>query len=233
MRSLPTVLLTSSLLAAACSSSTSSSPASDAPGPGDAPSTAEDAASQEPSPTEPAPDGGAPADASADGGGEPAKDLRLYPLDVGRRWTWSLVSVGAGYAICPPGTREAEVLEKATTAGKSAFLVRGYCTGVPATYLAEESGGVVGLYQGSWGTFLKLPPVEGAQWSYFNASYRWEKAGTVTVAAGTFDDCWSAVQNVAYLNETTYCPGIGAVRVRFADLAGNGWNGEVSAMTPP
>lgn len=232
MRSHTVALLSAALLAAACSSSSTPSTGSGAPPAPSESAVADggDDTAHDPSPTEPIGDSGPPGDGAAS---EPPEDLRLYPLDVGRRWTWNIASVGAGYAICPPGTRDAEVLEKTTTAGKNAYLIRGYCTGVPASYVAEESAGIVGLYQGAWATFLKLPPAEGEAWSYFNASYHWEKAGTVTVAAGTFDDCWTTVQNVTYLNETTYCPGIGAVRVRFADLAGNGWNGEVTAMAGP
>ncbi len=66
-------------------------------------------------------------------------------------------------------------------------------------------------------------------WDYFNTSYTWESAGSVTMPAGTFNDCWTARQNVSYTAYQTYCPGVGMVESYSEDLAGNGWTAQLAS----
>lgn len=185
-----------------------------------------------PAGTEPPADG-APADApEEDGPASPqTKDDRLYPLDVGRTWTFAVENHGAGYAGCPAGTRVARVLEEKLQSGKRAFVVQTHCSNIEPTYLADDPTGVLGYYQGAWSPFLATPPVEGKSWKYFNATFEWRRAGSVTVAAGTFEGCWIAAQANGYKNETTLCPGVGPVRVDFSDLNGDGVKAELQSTT--
>jgi hypothetical protein len=95
-------------------------------------------------------------------------------------------------------------------------------------YLAKGPGEEIHFYyQGSWLRVIAEPIQVGSSWDYFNTSYTWQDAGSVTVAAGTFSDCWTAAQNVRYVAYQTYCRGVGMVRSYSQDLAGNGWDAEL------
>jgi hypothetical protein len=67
------------------------------------------------------------------------------------------------------------------------------------------------------GTWLMLiDPVlkDGHSWSYGGyTTYTWKRETSVTVPAGTYTDCWTAVSSVSTFPTSTYCRGIGPVHV--------------------
>jgi hypothetical protein len=178
-------------------------------------------------------DGGTPStpgtDASKDDSTAPA-EARLYPLEVGHKWTYDVAAVGGG-AVCTPGTRSSEVKAKRTVSGREAFEVSSFCAAAGTSTLAVDGDKVQVLYNGTWLTVTDPRLEDGHQWTFYNTSYTWRRETSVTVPAGTFDDCWTAVQNVSYSAFTTYCRGVGPVRSYSRDLNGAGWDAKLSAKS--
>jgi hypothetical protein len=157
---------------------------------------------------------------------------KLYPLKTGASWTYKVTAVGGG-SVCAAGEYTSKVIGPKSVGGKDAFEVTGWCSASPGAQVIAPGAGdeVFFYYSGEWLTLLDGNVTEGYSWSYFNTSYKWKKEGAVTVPAGTYNDCWSAVQNVSYTAYTTYCRGIGPVRSYSADLNGAGWDAQLSATT--
>ncbi len=166
---------------------------------------------------------------------EPASDPSsspLFPLRAGASFTFSVKNVGRG-SSCATGTHIAKVSSKGKVRGRDAFDYGSFCSAAGSSTIAAGDGDAVLLdYGGNWLEMVHTPLEEGERWSYFNTSYTWKREASVSVAAGSFDDCWTAVQGVSYTAYQTYCRGVGLVRSYSKDLAGNGWDAELSAFDP-
>jgi hypothetical protein len=167
--------------------------------------------------------------AGASGAGGPSV---LLPLAVGYGWTYDVAAVGAG-SVCAAGQQSYQVVGSQSLAGRSAFEATNWCTGVAGTSFYAPGAGdeVFFYYGGAWLTLIDPTLEEGHSWDYFNTSYSWHQEPTVSVPIGTLSDCWTAVQNVSYTAYLTYCRGVGLVRSYSQDLAGNGWDAQLSAKT--
>jgi hypothetical protein len=56
---------------------------------------------------------------------------------------------------------------------------------------------------------------DGHSWSYGGyTTYTWQEQASVTVPAGTYTDCWTAVSSNTTFPTSTYCRGIGPVLVQ-------------------
>lgn len=147
-------------------------------------------------------------------------DERLYPLEVGRTWTYDVQST---YPSCPSGMRTTEVLGETNVDGKPAFRVVGICGDEVAMTVA---GNVVeSKYQSyPWLRLLDEPVEEGHTWTTTNGAAEfgmtYSYVGDVTTPAGTFSDCWRVTQEVSYTQDWTYCPGVGNVASTLVDLGG-------------
>jgi hypothetical protein len=108
-----------------------------------------------------------------------------------------------------------------------------FCTGIAGTndYAAAPSDEVDFYYQGAWLKVIDPVLTEGHSWPYFNTSYHWHRETSVTVPAGTYTDCWTAVQDVSYTAYLTYCRGAGLVHSFSSDLAGSGWDAKLASFT--
>jgi hypothetical protein len=176
-------------------------------------------------------DGGTGSDSGSGSGGGGGSHV-LYPLAVGNSWTYSVEAVGAG-SICAPGTHEQHVVSGNMAGGRAAFQMTNFCSGVTATYdySAGANDEVDFYYQTSWLTLVDPTLTEGHMWPYFNTSYHWHRETSVTVPAGTYTDCWTAVQDVSYSASLTYCRGVGLVRSYSSDLSGSGWDAKLASLT--
>jgi hypothetical protein len=156
----------------------------------------------------------------------------LYPMAVGDSWTFSVAAVGAG-SICAAGSHEQHVMSANAVGGRAAFQLTNFCTGVTGTYDYAVNGDneVDFYYQGSWLTLVDPNLTEGHMWPYFNTSYHWHRETSVTVPAGTYDDCWTAEQDVSYTAYLTYCRGVGLVRSYSSDLTGSGWDAKLASSS--
>jgi hypothetical protein len=158
---------------------------------------------------------------------EAGADERIDPIEVGRRWTYAITELGS-YPLCPAGTHTGGALEAATVAGKQAIEVQSACANIAPAYYAVDGDLVQVDVDGAWLTSLASPVQDGLTWSRGAESFTWHSVAPVTVPAGTFDDCWSATQNVTYAAFAVFCRGVGPVRWYTKDAEGNGYDAELT-----
>jgi hypothetical protein len=165
------------------------------------------------------------ANSSSSGSGT---DDRIDPIALGRSWTYEVEEIGT-FAYCPSGSHTGETIAEVEKNGKQAFEVTSLCQNLPSSLYAVEGDVVFVDYQDTWVLALDAPVEEGHTWSNGASTFTWHDEGSVTVPAGTFDDCWRATQNVAYEAYTIFCRGVGPVHWRSVDLTGNGFDAVLTA----
>jgi hypothetical protein len=166
-------------------------------------------------------------DATEDGG-TAGPDDRIDPIEVGRIWTYDIQQLGT-YPLCPGGVHSGTALGAMLVDGKQAIQVQSACANAGSAYYAV-AGDVVQIdEQGTWRLALDAPVQEGHTWSDGTSTFTWHSVGSVTVPAGTFEDCWSATENVAYPAYAIFCRGVGPVRWYTKDAQGNGYDAQLHA----
>ena len=175
------------------------------------------------------PDGGGSGSGSGSGS---STSGALYPMAQGDSWTFTVAAVGAG-SICAAGTHVQQVVSANSVGGRAAFQLTSFCTGVSGTYDYAVVGDneVDFYYQGTWLTLVDPNLMEGHSWPYFNTSYHWHRESSVTVPAGTYNDCWTAQQDVSYTAYLTYCRGVGLVHSYSSDLSSSGWDAKLASSS--
>jgi hypothetical protein len=134
--------------------------------------------------------------------------------------------------VCGDPNPKTTVVQPTTIEGKDGFEVDYFCTAPLASPLVLRSeGDLVEFNQGSgWKTLLAPPVQDGASWACFDAGQcTWKSAGTVTVPAGTFSECWTVTVDLggADVRERTYCRGVGHVTSHYKALDGNGYDAKL------
>jgi hypothetical protein len=166
---------------------------------------------------------------TTDGGDGGGGGGALFPITAGSAWTFQVSAVGNG-AVCAPGSHDQRVVSTDPVGGRDAFQMTSFCPAAGTGDYSLPGGDEVDYYYGAtWGVVVDPMLVEGHSWTYFNTSYHWHREDTVTVPIGSFDDCWTAVQDVSYTAYQTYCRGVGLVRSYSADLNGDGWDAQLAA----
>lgn len=151
------------------------------------------------------------------------------PIAVGRAWTYAVTELGT-YPACPTGTSTATALMAGTEDGKAgAIEVQSLCSGAAPSWYVVQGDVVQVDVAGTWVLALDGPVQEGRTWSDGVATFTWHDAGSVTVPAGMFTDCWSATENVAYSAYTIFCRGVGPVHWYTKDGTGNGFEAILSS----
>ena len=167
----------------------------------------------------------APSDGSSGDGG----DNRIDPIVVGRRWTYDVTVFGT-YPICTSGSHDGVVTGEKMLDGKRAFQVQSFCPGLGTGNYAVSGDVVQYDYMTTWVLALDAPVAEGHSWTNGVDTFTWHSAGSVTVPAGTYADCWKATQNVAYESYTVFCRGVGPVHW-YTKNAGNGYEAILTAKS--
>ena len=181
----------------------------------------------------PAPDAAvADSGATADAAPRPdaATDTRIDPIVVGKSWTYDVTIIGT-YPLCKAGLNTGRVLGEKVVSGKPAFQVQSFCPGFGTSSYAVDGDKVELYYGNAWILSLDSPVQPGHTWTDGVYTYAWENAGSVTVPAGTYNDCWTARPTVG-TSYTTLCRGIGPVRWHFVDASGNGYDAKLTATAP-
>lgn len=166
--------------------------------------------------------------ASGTGGG--LQQLPIDPITVGNRWTYEVEEIGS-LPLCPSGSHTAEALSESELDGKTAIEVTSVCANAPSSFYAVDGDVVQVNYEGTWVLALDAPVEEGHTWSNGVSTFTWHDEGEVMVGAGKFEDCWRATQNVDYEAYTIFCRGVGPVRWRSVDLAGNGFEAVLTQVS--
>jgi len=152
----------------------------------------------------------------------------IDPIALGNSWTYDVQELG-DFALCPSGSHTAETIDQLELDGKQAFEVTNLCANVDSSFYAVDGDVVQVNYFGTWILALDAPVEEGHTWSNGSSTFTWHDEGTVTVPAGTYDDCWRATQNVDYDAYTIFCRGVGPIHWHSEDLAGNGFDALLTA----
>ena len=154
---------------------------------------------------------GAPQGGVSAGGGGDVIPTQLLPLAVGNRWTYQVTGGGTN---CADGMHDATIVGMATQGGEQAFEFRDFCKENQPSYL-RDSGDEILEYQAEWARSFAAPLQEGYSWMFTqNYQLQWHFVGSVTVPAGTFNNCWQrlAMSMGDTLGSRTYCPGVGPVQ---------------------
>jgi hypothetical protein len=174
-------------------------------------------------------DGGSDAVGGTDGSSDAASDLRFFPYQVGRTWSFTGSQTSQGHTTDASFTTQ--VVGQQTYDGRSAFVsVTQYIGGTSqTTYVDTDSADETwGEYRGSagqWLPFTRAPVQDGASWTYSYFGTRvetWHTEGEVTVVAGTFGDCWRIDEVVTEssqpgdINYSILCRGVGTVRTELS-----------------
>ena len=188
-----------------------------------------------------APPGGS-ADAPPMQGDAPSEPDPLNPLAVGHTWHTTQTSSGFGQ---PTTTCNVTQTVTGTTSvdGRTPFVIA-YTYECPmqtttSMFYTNVLGGdryesrAASSTDGIW--YVEDPPAEGHQWASDPAGmfvYTWHRAGSVTVPAGTFTDCWREVTMPSGSDqEFTLCRGVGFVQSMQSFTTGYMVSGELTAKS--
>jgi len=172
-------------------------------------------------------------DAHGGGDGSPSdmgsgSDDRLYPLEVGRTWTYDVTST---YGSCPGGRHDTKVVSAGTTDGRATFEVTSFCGLTGHTFV---DGDVVEEYYDwgptGWMRSLDEPVADGHAWTTTNGSATFGMQYSATTVTG-YDDCWKVTQQVSYTSYWIYCRGVGLVTYEIIDLAGGTIRAELQSKS--
>lgn len=156
---------------------------------------------------------------TGDGPGSGGTDKRLYPLEVGRTWTYDVTST---YPSCPGGQREQRVVSKGTTDGRETYRVASFCGGTEVNVSA--AGDRVDSYYDwgpkGWYRMLDEPVADGHVWTTTNGSATFTQTYDQLGDHGGRKNCWKVIQNVTYTSYWIYCEGVGLVFSEMIDLGG-------------
>lgn len=163
----------------------------------------------------------------AGSGGGGSVDDRIDPIELGYAWTYDVEIYGT-YPLCKAGSHTGQVLGQKEVGGKNAFQVQSLCPAAGVSSYHVDGDRVEVYLSGVWALALDAPVQEGHSWSNGVTTYTWEDAGSVTVPAGTFDNCWTAREDQAADSYTTFCRGVGPV-IWHTLVAGNGFDARLTA----
>lgn len=178
--------------------------------------------------------GGTSAAAGSSGGGSggsagtpPDLDQQIDPIAVGRKWTYDVEIYGV-YPLCQEGIHSGQVLSEKEVGGRHAYQIQSLCPAAGVSSYAVEGDRVWIYYSSTWVLALDAPVEAGHTWTNGASTFEWESSGSVTMPAGTFDDCWTARENVAGESFTIFCRGVGPIHWHLKDAAGNGFDARLT-----
>lgn len=136
----------------------------------------------------------------------------LYPMAVGNTWTYVVEEKIVG--SCPEEGRSISFVEEEFLDGRDTFVGTNVC--FPGSTARQAiDGDIIEQYsepEAEWFVSYQAPLENGFEWSPLEGTtLRWEEVGSLTVPAGTFEDCWHRVI-VGTIAQNTYCAGVGMVR---------------------
>jgi hypothetical protein len=137
----------------------------------------------------------------------------IDPLAIGETWTYD-VTVAGSFPGCEDGTFDSSINQNQTLGGRAAYLVSSFCPSL-GSYWYSADGDRVSVYSGTdWVVGLDSPVQEGHSWvSDEGRTFAWYSAGSLTLPAGTFSDCWEARETGSASEEYSIylCRGVGPV----------------------
>jgi hypothetical protein len=152
-------------------------------------------------------------------------DNGIDPLEIGRLWVFQVTPLDGGVTPggCSPGTATSSVIGPGATIDGSAtvryqplcdtFLVDALVEGDRVIAYPVDAGFAPGI-------LVDAPVQEGHTWSFSGngPDFVWHDAGTVTVPAGTYTDCWTRAYTTQSQARFIYCRAVGLVQVDDTDF---------------
>jgi hypothetical protein len=209
-------------LVAGCSGSSAGSAAANKSDAATPPDSGQDAA--------PEMDAGSGGDGGSDAAVDAGPDERIDPIALGHTWTYDVTILGT-YPACAAGMHAAAVWNEEMLGGRDAFEVQSFCQNAGSFFYSVDGDRVFTYVGQAWVLSLDAPVATGHTWSNGLDSFTWEAVPTVTVPAGTYTNCWSAVEQVAYPTYTVFCRGIGPVHWHYEDGHGNGFEAVLRSLS--
>jgi hypothetical protein len=150
---------------------------------------------------------GASGNAGANGGGAVVA-ADLLPLADGNNWTYSAEEDIEGCTMA----NHLQVTGPESYEGRMAYRLVDSCSPDSPSFVSVIEGRIE-QFSKQWDVTLGMPLAEGTTWQYsVSTTFTWQAVGTVTVPAGTFENCWKRVaMSQANATHRTYCPGVGRV----------------------
>lgn len=178
------------------------------------------------------PDGGATQGTDASDVAGPVTVESLFPLVVGNRWTYQ-TTVTTSPTSCQEGEHTTEILAAEEADGRHAFRASHFCqdTGT-RLYAVTDEGLEVSTAPGGWGLFIPRPIVDGAQFG--KPEYRLElrRIGTMSVAAGSFEECWQVRPVMGDGVRQTFCNNVGNVESVLVEFGTTeSWRAELTSFS--
>jgi hypothetical protein len=145
----------------------------------------------------------------------------IFPMAAGYAWTFEVTE---GSAACSAGTHVSEVVMvvEDDIIEATSYQLSSPCGGEGGFFYAAVGDSIL-INRGEWLTLFGEPIEEGGSWMDGEAVRTWQEEGTVTVQAGTFDDCWRVLYEDNDDRYTILCRGVGRVR----DYAGGNYDIEL------
>jgi hypothetical protein len=175
-------------------------------------------------PRDAGPEAAAPVDAAPEAADADAGDMRIIPLQSGRKWTF----VVDGAKGCAAGTAEASVLGETTVDNQAALRYKPICDPDPVDVVGSGDRLIAYSTDGSnvsW-LWMDTPVEDGHTWEVTKGLHAtWTRVGRVAVWAGTFDDCYRRDEPEATAPTwVIYCRGVGPVKY---NIESEGWQAEL------
>jgi hypothetical protein len=170
----------------------------------------------------------APAQGDAIGGDESASDVpvddvaqpdrgapdeRIDPLDIGRTWSFKIIPNDGGTNTCDAQT-SAVVGPGLPVDGAATVRYQPFCTPFAVDVIVDGDRVTAYSFDGHFSgpQVIVDPPVEeGHTWTG-GAQFIWHDAGTISVPAGTFTNCWAREIVGGGGTRNIYCRGVGLAR---------------------
>jgi hypothetical protein len=114
--------------------------------------------------------------------------------------------------------------------GRDAFMLTSWCSASGNSsfpYAWDTNGDLLYHFNNTWELTMANNVVDGATFMALGLPYMWRDVGSVTVPAGSFDDCWN-VEQVGSVFYSTYCKDVGPVQHHYDDGGGNGWDAQLT-----
>ncbi|MCW5832245.1 MAG: hypothetical protein KIS78_07340 [Labilithrix sp.] len=142
-------------------------------------------------------------------------DTRIYPFEEDRWWDHRYAKPGGPYD-CKPGVHRTTIAGRRAVGGREAWRMKTACGAKQEIAVAVEGDELATWFDGKWLHLLRAPLQDGARWPLAGSMMLLTREPTpVKVEAGTFDDCWTVTLAPELPSvSTTYCRGVGVVRVR-------------------
>jgi hypothetical protein len=139
-----------------------------------------------------------------------AGDDLLMPLAAGRVWTFEVQAIDAASPMEACEDAESVVIGTAQSPAGLGWLYDPSCEA--RRFIMVQDGDDITAYSEDLTReihYMRTPVLDGAAWDEF----RWESSGSVTVPAGTFEDCWRRTRTVSEADYVEFCRGVGLVRL--------------------